>query len=228
MIVKGAFESVSLAIYGDVASEAPSVPSTYQPKTYTYIEPAPIPRALDPSNSYDPTQLARQLLSLIPDAPPLELIVRLMFCLKPSHDDWDSPEFPYLHPDLEQLGEDVDLEQVSDYLMRPIADDIKENVLVQFSEIVGSLVGEKVIGSYRFLGRLVDFAIRQDGDQAYFIAGILSRVASQNPELARTFIVSTCAFDTDVQRLTYLISLLYSKQSICQPCLTRRLWTKRR
>ncbi|THH33535.1 hypothetical protein EUX98_g698 [Antrodiella citrinella] len=170
MIVKGAFESVSMAIYGEVASETPSSPPTYTPKTYASVDPVPTPRALDPSNANDPTQLARQLLSLIPDAPPLELIVRLMFCLKPSHDDWDSPDFPYLYPDLEQLPEEADLEQVSEYLMRPVADDIKEDVLAQFSDTVGGMIGEK------------------DGDQTYLVAGILSRVASQNPELARTMI----------------------------------------
>ncbi|TCD70012.1 hypothetical protein EIP91_005262 [Steccherinum ochraceum] len=170
MIVKGAFECVALAIYGEVASEAPSSSPTYKPKTYASVDPVPIPRALDPSNCYDPTQLARQLLSLIQDAPPLELIVRLMFCLKPSHDDWDSPDFPYLYPDLEQLGEDADLEQVSETLMRPVADDVNEEVLAQFAESVSGMLGEK------------------DGDQAYLVAGILSRTASQNPELARTLV----------------------------------------
>ena len=144
MIVKGAFECVSLAIYGEVASEAPSSSPAYYPKAHASLDPIPIPRALDPSTSYDPTQLARELLKLIPDAPPLELIVRLMFCLKPSHDDWDSPEFPYLHPDLEQLDEEADLEQVSELLMRPVADDIKEEILAQFCESVAGMIGEKV------------------------------------------------------------------------------------
>ncbi|KAH8094936.1 hypothetical protein BXZ70DRAFT_896180 [Cristinia sonorae] len=170
MIVKGAFESVSLAIYGEVATETPASPLTYKPKAHASVEPIPIPRALDPSNCYDPTELARNLLRLIPDAPPLELIVRLMFCLKPSHDDWDSPDFPYLYPDLEQLGDDTDLELVAELLMHPIADDIEEGTLTHFSESVAGMIGEK------------------DGDQAYLVADILSRSASQNPELARALI----------------------------------------
>lgn len=144
MIVKGAFQSVSLAIYGEVASEAPSAPTAYTPKTYASIDPVPIPRALDPSTCYDPTQLSRQLLSLIPEAPPLELIVRLMFCLKPAHDDWDAPEFPYLHPDLEQLDAEADLEKVSEFLMRPVADEIPEDVVTRFTETVVGMIGEKV------------------------------------------------------------------------------------
>ena len=55
-------------------------------------------------------QLAEQLLSLIPDSPPLPLVVRLMFCLKPSDDDWDHPDFLNLYADLGGDDESFDLE----------------------------------------------------------------------------------------------------------------------
>ena len=39
-------------------------------------------KSVDPSNSTEPTMIAQQLISLLPDSRPLSLIVRLIFCLK--------------------------------------------------------------------------------------------------------------------------------------------------
>lgn len=144
MIVKGNFVKVSLAIYGDIAAELPPPPTTYTPSTISSVQPTPLSAVLDPSNSEDPTALACQLLGLIPDAPPLSLIVRLMFCLKPSDEDWDLPEFPYLPTDIDQDVMDFDLETAFRLTNRPVPDDIPVEVLQQFADRVVDAVGPKV------------------------------------------------------------------------------------
>ena len=142
MIVKGAFESVSMAIYGDVVSEMPPPSLTYEPKAIPSFDPIPLSSALDPSNFRDPTKLALQLLELIPDAPPLPLVIRLMFCLKPSNDDWDLPEFPYLYADLDE--DFSDLEKACRLTSRPVADTTSHASFARFSEAVARSVGPKV------------------------------------------------------------------------------------
>ncbi|KAI0796234.1 hypothetical protein BC629DRAFT_1581693 [Irpex lacteus] len=124
MVVKGSFESLSMAIYGDVS-------------------------------------LAYQLLDLIADSPPLPLIVRLMFCLKPSNDDWDSPSFPYLYADLEGLPEDADIEHVVEATLRPAADDTSDAIFQNFAQKVAQALVPK----------------------------LLSHVACQHPELSRSLLV---------------------------------------
>ncbi|KAF8267433.1 hypothetical protein EI94DRAFT_1801673 [Lactarius quietus] len=143
MIVKGNFTKLSMAIYGDVASELPSAPSSYVPSTLPSLNPIPLSPPLDPANSDDPSTLTRNLLSLIPDAPPLPLVIRLMFCLKPANDDWDLPEFPYLHPDLEVDPMEFDLDYVYQLTSQPVADDVPLDVLQRFADRVADAIGPK-------------------------------------------------------------------------------------
>ena len=145
MIVKGRFEALSMAIYGEIVSESPPV-QIYEPKPFSSLEPVPLSRKIDPSSSSHPIQLAEQLLSLIPDSPPLPLVVRLMFCLKPSDDDWDHPDFPYLYADLEGDDESFDLEGIVQAISRPIRDDTSEEVLLAFVNRIVELIGPKVSG----------------------------------------------------------------------------------
>lgn len=142
MIARGTFQSVSMAIYGDVVSEMPPPSLTYEPKAIPSFDPIPLSNALDPSNFRDPTRLALQLLELIPDAPPLSLIIRLMFCLKPSNDDWDLPEFPYLYADLDE--DFSDLEKAFRLTSRPVADTTSHASFARFSEAVARSLGPKV------------------------------------------------------------------------------------
>lgn len=144
MIVKGAFECVSMAIYGDVVSELPPPPTTYEPKQISLPEPVPLARALDPSNSSDPSWLAKELLTLIPDSPPLSLVIRLMLCLKPSNDDWELPEFPYLYADLEAEDGEFSLDKAFLFTSRPVHDDATVELLQRFSERVVGVIGPKV------------------------------------------------------------------------------------
>lgn len=134
MIVKGAFECLSMAIYGDVVDELSPPRITYEPGLLPTHDPIPLSSALDPANARDPTKLARQLLDLIPEAPPLPLIIRLMFCLKPSNEDWDLPDFPYLFSDLEQLTEETSIDDIFRLTARPLSDVTKADSLAELSQ----------------------------------------------------------------------------------------------
>jgi hypothetical protein len=144
MIVKGKFEALSMAIYGNIVSDMPPLPQTYEPRPIPAIEPLPLSRAVDPSNASDPTLLAKQLLSLIPDSPPLPVVIRLMFCLKPSEEDWDLPEFPYLNPDLDAEVVDYNFEKALHCTAKPVRDDIPYEFLAEFASKVADSIGAKV------------------------------------------------------------------------------------
>ena len=81
MIIRGSFKKLSLAVYGSTVPDVSSATIVYEPRTLTQAIFTPIPTSLDPANREDPSELARSLLTLIPDAPDLQLIIRLMFCL---------------------------------------------------------------------------------------------------------------------------------------------------
>lgn len=144
MIVRGEFESLSMAIYGDVVTEMPIVPNVYEPKPLPSVDSPTLPASLDPANARDPTQLARALLKLIPDSPSLELAICLVFCLKPPNDDWDLPQFPHIHPDLEEEDPEFDLEKAYNLTTRPVPDDVTSQTATRFAEKVAGCVSAKV------------------------------------------------------------------------------------
>lgn len=144
MIVKGQFESLSMAIYGDIVSEIPPPPTTYEEKPLPSLEPMPLSKAVDPANSSDPTVLAKQLLAMIPDSPSLSLVTRLMFCMKPPNEDWEDPSFPFLFADLDVDEEDIDLDRMLQKIARPLGEDVSEESLTKFAETFGRLIGPKV------------------------------------------------------------------------------------
>jgi hypothetical protein len=144
MIVRGDFESVSMAIYGE--SEPSPAGTSYIPGSLQLPSPVSISPALDLAKASDPTYLARQLLALIPDAPSLNLVIRLMFCLKPPNDDWDLPEYPHLYSDLSEEELDIDLDSAFHCLSRPVADDIQLEPLQRFAEKVADAIGPMVRG----------------------------------------------------------------------------------
>ncbi|KAJ7591444.1 hypothetical protein C8J56DRAFT_1047652 [Mycena floridula] len=166
MIIQGQFECLSVAIYGDVISSSPPTTVEYTPGPLPSITPVPISRALDPANSSDPTGLARQLLSLIPDSAPLSLVVRLVFCMKPHSDDWDLDEFPYLFSDLSVDHDDFDLDKALEVIARPIPENVAEEALTKFAEAVAAVIGPKT------------------QTQAWQVAKILRISASQPPSMA--------------------------------------------
>ncbi|KAG1726817.1 uncharacterized protein EDB91DRAFT_1165714 [Suillus paluster] len=167
MIVRGDFETVSMAIYGDVVSDTSPKPTIYSPLSLPTHSSVPLVPALDAAKSNDPTALARNLLALIPNAPSLALVIRLMFCLKQPNDDWELPEFPHLYSDLNEEDMDIDLDTAYRSLSRSVPDDISSEQLQRFAKKVSEAVGPR------------------DDAQSYLIAGILSRSASQTPEFAQ-------------------------------------------
>lgn len=170
MIVRGDFETVSMAIYGEPVSEVYPAITSYEARPLPVLEPTPVSPALDLARSSDPTHLARQLLALIPDAPPLNLVIRLMFCLKPPNDDWDLPEFPHLYSDLHEEDVDIDLDSAYRCLSRPVADDVSLEALLRFAEKVADAISPT------------------DNTRSYFMAEILCRSASQHRDLARMLV----------------------------------------
>lgn len=143
MIVKGSFDHLSLAIYGEIVTEFPPV-QAYEPKSIVPPEPESLSNDLDPSQSSDPTALAKSLLALIPNAPSLPSAIRLMFCLKPTDEDWDNPNFPHIYANLDNDSEDYDLDTIVSNLDRPIPDDVSVDTLNRFVERLNEFVGPAV------------------------------------------------------------------------------------
>ncbi|KAH0587983.1 hypothetical protein H2248_006727 [Termitomyces sp. 'cryptogamus'] len=171
MILKGKFTKLSIAIYGDVVSDVPPK-ERHEARPLPSVEPVPLSKAIDPSSSSDPTFLAKKLLALMPDAPPLPLVIRLMFCLKPSNDDWDLPDFPYLHADLESLDdEELSIEAINDLLSRPVHDEVTEEELSAFAAKVAECISSP-----------------KDSNDAYPVARLFSISASQHPGLVRALL----------------------------------------
>ena len=146
MIIRGKFEKLSLAVYGVLVTEE-SLPTTeYVPKILPNITMSKIPPSLDPASNPDPSSLAQSLLSLTPEdnRPSLPLIARLMFCLKPSNEDWDEPYFPHLYAELDPDVLDLNLEKASEMTARPVSDDVDESVLRSFAINLADTVYEYV------------------------------------------------------------------------------------
>lgn len=133
MIIRGGFTSLTLAVYGEIVLQTSQTDALYEPKQISHIEYKPISMTLDPSKSDDPTALAKSLLTLIPNCPDLLLMVRLMFCLKPSNEDWEEPDFPHIYADLEQEYFDLSLEKAEKILSRPVSDAQSVDVIKEFA-----------------------------------------------------------------------------------------------
>ena len=153
VIIQGQYEYLSLAIFGDVIAEARKI-GEYDPRPIPALNSVSLPKTVDPSNSSEPTMLARQLLSLLPDSPPLPLIVRLIFCLKPPDEDWEHPNFPYLYSDLDSEDEIYDIATLVQSISRPVKDDVSIDALSTFAERITDFVGPKVgVNIMEFLHR---------------------------------------------------------------------------
>ena len=144
MIFRGAFQFVSLAIYGDLVTEQPTLPLAYRPSPLPVVEHTALNGSLDPANAKDPTLLARQLLELIPESPSLAIVVRLMYCVKPSDADWEHPDFPYLYVDLGQDIADFSLEKAVKLTTEQISDELTSDQLSHFADKISSIIGPPV------------------------------------------------------------------------------------
>ena len=152
MIIRGKFEKLSLAIYGDIVSESSTSASTYNPRHIPHIVSSALPPSLDVANKADPTELAQSLLTLIPNEsrPQLPLIIRLMFCLKPSNEDWEEKDFPHLYSDLENGLDNINLEKAVSMTARPVADSVDEFVLRNFAQKLGESV-EEYVSNFQYI-----------------------------------------------------------------------------
>ena len=152
MIIRGKFEKLSLAIYGDIVSELSDSPQVYAPRQFPQLSYSTLPPALDPANSLNPIELAQSLLSLIPESgrPTLALIARLMFCLKPSNEDWDEPDFPHLYSPLDRDLDDLNLEKAVSMTSRPVDDAVEEADLKNFGRRLGEIL-EEYVGILTFI-----------------------------------------------------------------------------
>lgn len=142
IIFRGDFEALSVAIYGEVVADPPEV-QDYKPGQLPVPTCTALSTTVDVANSPNPTGPADQLLSLLPVPPPLPLVSRLIFSLKPEDEDWDLPEFPYLYSDLE--NDDIeDLASLVQSVTRPIRDDISPDVLSRFAAKAHDFLGLNV------------------------------------------------------------------------------------
>ena len=149
MIIKGQFDFVSIAVYGTVVTDTQLAPDNLEQVPTLSIpqpDPIPLPRLLDVANAKEPTELAQQLLSLIPDPPPLSLASRLVLCMKPDTDDWEDPGFPHLYADLDREldCDDLTLEDAVSCLSRPIPEDTSREVIAKFWQTVASSIQPQV------------------------------------------------------------------------------------
>jgi hypothetical protein len=144
MIVRGHFEHLSLAVYGTTVRTDDRRASAYEPKLVRELDHAQLPPTLNPSNSRDPTVLAKSLLPTS-DAPiSLELIIRLMFCLKPANEDWEKPAFPHLYSALDELDAHPSIEFAIDLTARPSPDNAELDSLKDFASNVAKILDAEV------------------------------------------------------------------------------------
>jgi hypothetical protein len=148
MIVKGPVHSLSLAVYGTTVSQTQGQPEgPYEPSILPTPSLNPLHSGIDVANTKNPLQTAQSLLSLIPEAPPLSLVIRLVFCMKPYSEDWDHPDFPYLYSKLEDVMAEPDLNGVVEGLQRPISNDTTDSQFAAFADMLDRLLDAKVFMS---------------------------------------------------------------------------------
>ena len=143
VIIQGQYEYLSMAVFGDVIADVQKVQG-YEPRPIPALNSVSIPKSVDPSNSSEPTMIAQNLISLLPDSPPLSLIVRLIFCLKPPNEDWEHPDFPYLYSDLDSEDEMYSIATLVQSISRPVKDDVSVDALSTFAEKIIDLLEPNV------------------------------------------------------------------------------------
>ncbi|KAL1709173.1 hypothetical protein EV121DRAFT_253281 [Schizophyllum commune] len=139
MIVKGNFKRLSLAVYGDLVSDLAAPKPEPAPISLTSIEPRSLSAALDLVNAQDASSVATKLMSLLKNPPPLPVILRSQFCLKPDDDTWDHPDYPNVYVDLAEQLEDFKFRAVI-YWTRPISETAsEEDISAYFSRFARAI-----------------------------------------------------------------------------------------
>ena len=127
MVLKGAFHSISVAVYGEIVPTSASTAFSYSPKPLLNLKLPDLPSQLDPCLSNSITDIANGLLALDSDTPDVKLITQLMFSMKPLDEDWDDPKFPYLYADLRDIDSLRSPKQIIKILSRPISDSVSQD-----------------------------------------------------------------------------------------------------
>lgn len=142
MIIRGDFDSLSLAVYGNLVSESSNAPvvSSPFPQALEALKPIPHNPPLDPANSNNPTFLAKELLSQILRAPRLADVVRFVFCLKPSKEDWSRSNFPF-YANWDQLP--TDLDEAIVLLSRPLPEDTPSDAISNIAHRIKEAVAHR-------------------------------------------------------------------------------------
>lgn len=144
MVVQGDFEYVTLAVYGDVASEPTLDSSSHGPMLLPDIIYQPLSPAMDPANSNEPTLLPRELLNLIPRAPSLSAAIRLIFCLKPVDGELNGDLISWEDCATTEVSGLEWLERAAEPLMTSVNEDVPLEILKKFSERIPEVLVEKV------------------------------------------------------------------------------------
>ena len=138
---------LTVAIYGQLASDGPI--TSEPPVASDLASGSHLPDYLNVSRHSPSFGLAALLCTeCVGDVSPLHLL-RLMFLLKPSDEDWEIPGYPARYTDLSSLPEldplnDSDgvhpkqrwLEQIMEELRFPVHDDEPESTLLFLSEVL--------------------------------------------------------------------------------------------
>lgn len=192
MIIRGDFEKLSLAVYGSPVTDTLLSATEYDLRPLPAITMSKLPLTLDPASSLDPTSLAQSLLTLTPkdNRPSLPLIARLMFCLKPSNEDWDEPYFPHLYSDLDTDALDFSLEKAAEMTARPVSDEVDESILRNFAINLADSVYEYVSALYYCVFSTACLLKSQNDEDAYYLAKLMSQCAPQHPKLVQLITVS--------------------------------------
>lgn len=211
---------MSMAIYGEVVTDATASVTPYTPGLLQLPDPVSISPALDLANASDPTCLARQLLALIPDPPSLNLVIRLMFCLKPPNDDWDLPEFPHLYSDLNEEDMDIDLDSAFRCLSRPVAEDASVESLQRFAEKIADAIGPMVCSKSvrRIIFQADDFTVSRTILRLISCPEYYAALLHKTPTLHKH---SWCVAHTNLYLFTNPRS---SNRSTWKTCLTFLIW----
>lgn len=152
MVIQGDFVQVTLAVYGDASSEPSLDPVSYEATPLSDIFHHRLSSALDPANSNEPTLHSREIFKLIPHSPPLPVVIRLIFCLKPAGAEWGGDLFSLddcIATDVSGLGW---LEKAVEPLMTPVHDNVSLDSLKVFAEKTSEALIEKV----RYLPAVMD------------------------------------------------------------------------
>ncbi|KIY52304.1 hypothetical protein FISHEDRAFT_28041, partial [Fistulina hepatica ATCC 64428] len=139
MIIKGEFDYLSIAVYGEIVLESAEPLDVDFHEPLPIVHSRPLAQAVDPGNASDPSALAESLLSLLSDVDcvPLHRVVRYMLCIKPATDDWDLEGFPGCYNT--SIEDEFALEKVPDYTLH-LDDDISDESLTKICRQAAELL----------------------------------------------------------------------------------------